>query len=455
MSLPDEKVPLISPVEDKVSYGCFHPKGVGYRYTVLLVISLICFGSYFVYDEIQPIGKSIESSLHIGDSQFLLLYSVYSFPNMVLCFFGGILGDKIGLRVASLIFCTFCVIGAFLTALGPQLVVGFGSLSVSPLIGYIIMVAGRVVFGIGGESLNVLQTSMVALWFRDGQALAVAMGLTLSMSRLGDFLSLALGGNLANWFGGYTATLWIGAGLMTVSLVACIVYSIMDKVAEKHFTRVVDPSQNELNFKAVLNFDIRFWAISFLCLTYYSGVTPFIGLCSNFLQDKYGFSKTEANHYSSVTILTPMILSPFLGKLLDVLGRRPYFIILGSFFILPAHLIGAFTDWNPLIFIIPIGLSFSLVPSALWPAVPLVVNEKELSTAYGMMTAIQNAGLGLVNYVVGYLAQHVSLFWAMIFFAVMDTLGFLGGILLLVLDKRRDGVLTASPKSAGATGSIN
>jgi len=42
-----------------------------------------------------------------------------------------------------------------------------------------------------------------------------------------------------------------------------------------------------------------------------------------------------------------------------------------------------------------LGAAFVLVPAAMWPSVPLVVEEKRVGTAFGLMTAIQNIGLGL------------------------------------------------------------
>ena len=42
------------------SVGFFHPTRRFYRYTVLAVVSLICFGSYFAFDEIQPIANDLE-----------------------------------------------------------------------------------------------------------------------------------------------------------------------------------------------------------------------------------------------------------------------------------------------------------------------------------------------------------------------------------------------------------
>jgi MFS family permease len=48
-----------------------------------------------------------------------------------------------------------------------------------------------------------------------------------------------------------------------------------------------------------------------------------------------------------------------------------------------------------------LGLGYSLLASALWPMVSLIVPTQRLGTAYGFMQAIQNLGLAVVSIVAG------------------------------------------------------
>lgn len=66
------------------------------------------------------------------------MYSLYSFPNVIIPLIGGILIDKIGARIVLIITAVFCVLG--------QIVFGFGGLANS----FAVMLIGRIVFGIGG-----------------------------------------------------------------------------------------------------------------------------------------------------------------------------------------------------------------------------------------------------------------------------------------------------------------
>ena len=50
---------------------------------------------------------------------------------------------------------------------------------------YTIMIFGRILFGLGGESQGVAQSTLVAIWFGERE-IALALGINLSISRLGS-----------------------------------------------------------------------------------------------------------------------------------------------------------------------------------------------------------------------------------------------------------------------------
>ena len=144
----------------------------------------------------------MKHEIGITDTRFGILYSVYSLPNIVLPFFGGVLGDKLGLRLAALLLVTLVVLGTALVAIAPMKVLGWSNDQI-----FAGMVAGRAIFGAGSESLNVMQIAMVTEWFRDGKNMSMAFALVLSVSRLGDFLSLFLGQRISDTFGGFGTSL--------------------------------------------------------------------------------------------------------------------------------------------------------------------------------------------------------------------------------------------------------
>ena len=107
-----------------------------------------------------------------------MFYSLYSFPNLILPFLGGILIDVFGCRIMYIIFAITLVIGQLIFAFGSQI----NSISV--------MLMGRVVFGIGGESVAICQAAILVKWFFKN-SISLPMGLTLKMTMLQMHIGLA------------------------------------------------------------------------------------------------------------------------------------------------------------------------------------------------------------------------------------------------------------------------
>jgi MFS family permease len=96
-----------------------------------------------------------------------------------------------------------------------------------------------------------------------------------------------------------------------------------------------------------------------------------------------------------------MIFTPILGFLVDKLGHRGKIMIIGSLLLIPAHLLLGLTTIPPILSFVILGISFSLVPAALWPAIPILVKERFLGTAFGIIAWIQMFGLTLFPWLAG------------------------------------------------------
>ena len=91
-----------------------------------------------------------------------------------------------------------------------------------------------------------------------------------------------------------------------------------------------------------------------------------------------------------------------------------------------------------------LGISFSLVPAAMWPAIPLIVKEKNLGTAYGIIFMIQNIGLFLFEPIAGKLFDLTGSYKpTMLMFMSLGIAGLLCAIWLKVLEGRGGGYLEA------------
>jgi MFS family permease len=77
-------------------------------------------------------------------------------------------------------------------------------------------------------------------------------------------------------------------------------------------------------------------------------------------------------------------------------------MILGSLLLLPVYMIIAYSSASLYLPMSMMGIAFSLIPAVMWPSVAYVVEESRHGTAYGLMTMIQNIGLTIFNFLIGW-----------------------------------------------------
>jgi MFS family permease len=384
---------------DVLSVPVFHPSTRLYRFTVLVFVSLLTFGSYFAYDIIGAVAPSIVEQLGAGRETVGTMYTMYSTAAILSVLIGGILIDRLGTRLASMLFSVLVFIGSAVVAYANSIPVLF---------------LGRFIFGAGSEPLIVAQMAMLTRWFK-GKELALSFGVTLTVSRLGTLFSFNTGELIARQFGGYHYSLVAAVLFCLVSLAANTVYVAMDRYGEKTMGRTEAGTGEKIVFRDIKAFRSSYWYVTFLCLTFYSAIFPFTALSTDFFVDKWGIRRVAeiqggfftqvfnnilhltgtAGGVTSIIIFASMACAPFAGHLVDKIGKRASLMILGSLLLIPSHLVMGLTRVNPVLPMVTLGIAFVLIPAAMWPSIPLVVRREVVGTAYGLMTMIQNIGLAL------------------------------------------------------------
>ncbi|MEI6473107.1 MAG: MFS transporter [Holophagaceae bacterium] len=428
--------------------GAFHPSTRLYRFTILLFISLLAFGSYFAYDSIGALGPTLMRELHLDRTDIGNLYTAYSVAAIAIVFFGGMLYDVLGPRRASLLFSLLVLVGAVIVALAKTKWMLF---------------TGRLVFGAGSEALIVVQSAIVSRWFK-GKEIAMAFGITLTISRIGTLFSFNIEELIATYFGSFRVALWAAAGFCLLSVLCNLVFNVMDRHGEEVLDLAKPDAGDRIVFSDIRKFTPSFWFVVLLCVTFYSAIFPFTALAPDMFHDKWGLPLVSASSggflsqvfynfthmfntapgVTSIVIAASMVFAPFAGDLVDRIGKRASLMVLGSVVLVPAHLVMGLTHWNPIPMMILLGAAFVLVPAALWPSVPMIVEEKRVGTAFGLLTAIQNLGLGLFPFLNGKLRDATGTYTATQFmFAGLGVAGLIFAVLLLRADRRQGGILEA------------
>ena len=171
-----------------------------------------------------------------------------------------------------------------------------------------------------------------------------------------------------------------------------------------------------------------------------------------------GFKRGTAETIFAVFPLLAVAITPILGNYVDHKGKAASMLMIGSILLVICHLTFAFVlpmfkgnaaggTIVAYITILVLGASFSLVPAALWPSVPKLVDEKIIGSAYALIFWIQNIGLWLFPLLIGKVLENtnpvgtnpdeLNYTWALIMLACLGIAALLIGLYLKVVDKKK------------------
>lgn len=401
-----------------------------WRWAVLIAVSVAMFGNYYAYDSVGPVADALQRQLGFSDTQIGTLNAIYSFPNIIMVLIGGIIVDRFGARLATFVFASVCALGAVLTAISPL---------------FPVMAFGRLIFGLGAESMIVAVTVIIGQWFV-GKQLGFAFGVNLAIARAGSYSA----DMSTTWVKplydlGWQPPLWLAAGIGSLMIVGCGAYFVIERSAERRFTLGRPPAPDRIVWSDLWRFDRSYWYIVGICVLFYSVIFPFRSTFAiKYFQHAHGLSLQEAGAMNAYVFLAAIFATPAFGLMADRVGRRAAFMALGSFLLAAVFPILAYTTLDLWVSTVFIGIAFSLVPAVLWTAVPYLVSADRLGTAFGLMTMLQNVGLLLANLGAGALndaggasAENPAGYDAMLLFFFM--LSLLSFIFAFALRRRETG----------------
>lgn len=437
------------------------------RWTALILIASMMFFAYMFVDVMSPLQELLETDLGWSPEAF----GNYAGAEYMLNVFGflivaGIILDKMGVRFTGTLSASLMVGGAVikLYAISPLFAgTGFdqwlsswwtampGSAKLAAL--------GFMIFGCGCEMAGITVSKAIARWF-EGKEMALAMGCEMAIARLGVFAVLSLSPRLSTWMGGdpsVVVPVAFCSALLLIGLIAFIVFTFMDRKLDREtgVSDVAADPEEEFKLSDVggLFSSSLFWIIALLCVLYYSAIFPFQRFGTNMLQCNLGISAEAAADLLRWFPIGALILTPPLGYFLDKFGKGATMLILGALLLIGCHLIFALvlpstpSSGLALVTILVLGVSFALVPAALWPSVPKVMDKRYLGSAYSLIFWVQNIGLFGVPILFGKVlaASNVGVTDPMAYdytnpmlmFAGFGALALIFALLLKFLDTRR------------------
>jgi MFS family permease len=429
------------------------------RWTVLAIVSFTMMAGYVVAKEMSPLQFMLEKAAQDGgmgwtSGEFGIFAGSRGFFNvfLLMLFVGGIILDKMGVRFTGILSCVLMLTGAaavygVITYTSPD------PMWSVPLLGTIkrqvaLAALGFAFFGIGYEMCGITVSKVVVRWF-SGKEMALAMGLQVSMARLGTALALNFSLPIAlNW--GLPRPLLIGLFCVGVGLIAYIYYCTMDRRLDKEqgkqdMAQAEDEKFHFSDMKITIK-NPGFWLITLLCLFYYSALYPFLDFATKLMISKYGVEAELAGAIPSILPYTSIVLTPLFGAWFDNKGRGATMMVIGSVLLTITLFVFAMplnSSWIAVTLMCVLGIAFSLLPAALWPAVPKIVPMKQLGTSYSIIYYIQNIGLMLIPVLIGKVlerntvGEQVDYTHSLIIFGIIGVGAIIASTLLLWMDRKR------------------
>lgn len=397
------------------------------RWMALALIASMMFFGYMFVDVMAPIKSLLEPALGWSSTAYGTYRSAEYFLNVWgFLIVAGIILDKCGVRFTGTLSASLMLAGACIKLYGISNLFAGSALEGWLNSWWVAIPAsakmaslGFMIFGCGCEMAGTTVSKALAKWFK-GKEMALAMGLEMAIARIGVFSVFSLSPWIAEKMGSVVVPVAFCTVLLLVGLIFFLVFCVMDRKLDKELAadKVAEEASDE-QFKIsdiMLIFSSRiFWVVALLCVLYYSAIFPFQAYGAEMLQ--CNLNGIDARTASDIFRWFPVgaaVITPFLGNYLDRKGKGATMLICGALLLILCHLVFAFvlpaTGSRLLAYvtIVVLGISFALVPAALWPSVPKIIEERVLGSAYCLIFWVQNIGLCLVPLLIGNVLDSVN-----------------------------------------------
>ncbi|GAB5354714.1 hypothetical protein AAMO2058_000143000 [Amorphochlora amoebiformis] len=420
------------------------------RILALLLVAAAGLSNNWVYYSPAALFSKIQR--HFGGpdkytpAMSLLLFSVYSWPNILLPFFGGYLSDGyLGLRRSFIVACSLVllgqlgfVLGAFRRGSGGW----FGE-------GYIDFLTGRIIFGVGGEILMAIQNAAAIRWAA-GHSPSLALASIEALCRLCAACTFLLSPMLAEATPLSIVAL-VGAGLCALSLIAAILFAYVDSRAESHGGILTLPtlrnpresrdSRRNCTCRGLLRMPRTVWLLAVTSMGVCISTMTFLADYSETLRrsdggkaggDSGAMSEARAGAMAAIVNVVALILLPVFGILYDHVGGALNGLAASHVLLIFSHcslavyaagmhpsivaspdnpeipgephwqspgLAGVVARGMPAV-MVAIGTGLAMGLAAINPLLGLSVPPSSVATGFGLLYAFENLGTALAPIII-------------------------------------------------------
>lgn len=265
-----------------------------------------------------------------------------------------------------------------------------------------------------------------------GQWLSFAFSMTNVLGQLGNalvFTVLPIIGNHDLWTARSS-----GFALVVASILSTATYFFLGRCTGIHKNANTSGTSSPMKFSDIKKFQLVYWCLNIInCLS----------TCSTFVIMSFGPSYLVTEGYDAETagliiaIMNLLILvAPVSGWIIDKVGHRVKIWIACCLSMAVSFMLMAYDVSDPAVWLMVIGLAFTILNSSVNASVAMVVEENIMGTAYGFVGLLFTSGLLIYPLLIGFLVEETdSWVWAHISFAITNFVSFLAAIVIEVKDR--------------------
>lgn len=349
-----------------------------YRWAILFV-ALYAFVAYaFAFQTVPPIISSIKAEFNIlSDAEAALLMSIVLVPGIFLSLPAGLFLKKYGGRRVGFASLICVVLGCFVTATANS---------------FIIVLAGRLILGLGGSFIVTTAPAIIAQWFTRnelGKAMGV-YGICMPLATVAAFPSATIFMLAYGWRFPFYISLVVG-------IIAATLFVVVAK--EGPFAE----HENEAGArKALGNFEV--WKVGLVWLFFNAATLSFTTWAPRLFETYKGMDGVYASFLASLLMWVTIFFVPLYGWMSDRTGRRKPFAIIGSFLMMLAFVALAYTsDLVLVVLIVALGVAAAMIPPIASALPAEILGPSLASVGFGITGMCMNLGAASAQPLVGFL----------------------------------------------------
>ena len=249
------------------------------------------------------------------------------------------------------------------------------------------LLVSRLASGIGATVLVVLAPLLVPIFFSD-KNMGIAMGIFNVAVPLGTVISANLFGVLGEKI--HWRSIILGIGIFAGIVLLAVAFGLfLPNSHDKGKTRISEEKPTKGLFS-----NVNLWLLALIWMLGNFQLLSYVTFAPQYYQG-LGMTVQRAGLLTSFIMFVPIIITPFIGILIDKTGWKKRLILFGSILIAISFILISRGNSSIAIWAITLGIGFAPLPVCVFSLLPELVQPYQVGMGLGIITIASNLGIAV------------------------------------------------------------